>query len=155
MSRNTYRADPSDLRRVLTRAEVRELVAARGKGFLGNKTKVMHFVERVLLTLEETSRRQQALEALNMDLRAQISARTGYASSMDPEMALAYVEPSILAKHGNMAAQQMADAAEAKSKRFEVLRADLRSRLLDAVESGELTGNQELVRDLIAILDQA
>lgn len=155
MARNIYPAHPEELRRPLTKAEVREILEARGKKFANDKRKVMHFVERTLLTLEEAQRRYQSLEALNLDLKAQIAAQTGYSGSVDPEYALAFVDPAVLAKKGSLAAQQLAEAAEEKSRRLEAARAQIRDRLLDVVEGDYPPEIQNLATELIAVLDQA
>lgn len=146
-----YVADPGDLRRPLNRTEVKDILASGGKRFAKDRKKVMHFVERVMLTLDEAARRQQSLDATNMDLKAQIAARTGYASSMDPELAVQYLPPDVLVRYANHAAQQMAEEADLARRRYEGRTAMLRERIITAMEQG--SPETALLEELLRLLD--
>lgn len=127
-----YFDEPSDLNRVLDAREVRAILDAKGRGFVRNKRKVMHFLRRVLLTIDELTHRQRALDQLNRGLQMQIAAGTG--AAMDPELAVRYLPPERLAELAGGAAQQVSQRAERRRRDYERSSAEVQLRLMKLLE---------------------
>lgn len=132
--KDTYPARPEDINRMLTRAEVTKILDANGAGFVKDKRKVMHFVERAGYTLHEVALKQRTLDRTNMELRAQLATKGEYASTMNPEQALKYVDPVVLAQHADHASKMLAERAAADLRRMEAQRTDIQMEVLQLLD---------------------
>ncbi len=152
--KTTYIADPADLNRRLTRSELRELQEVQGKGFINDKQKVMHFIERVAFTFEDAERRQGELDRKNMEFKAQLASGGGYASNLTPEQSLQYIAPEVLAKHGGDAARALAQQAEYTKKHYSAINNEMKMKIMDALESGTLDAQTtNLLRGMLTLLE--
>lgn len=123
MSRKArYEADPALIERPLRADEVRDIISARGKGFINKPDKVMHFVERALVTLDEARRQrinyEARLEETTQQLR-ELQVSGGVGGILDPELVLPYMDPVVLAKHAGGAARELAERADRQSQAAE------------------------------------
>lgn len=151
--RANYDADPAKINQPLTLTEIRSLIESRGKGFIGDRRKVLHFLERVRLTFEEMQRRQRELDGLNIALQADLAAGQGYASNMDPELAIRYVDPEVLAQYANEAAQKKA-ADAARAERLLVIRIqEAQLTLMRALEAQDPKERERQILEAHRILD--
>lgn len=123
MSRRAkYQADPSLIERPLRADEVRDIITARGRGFANKIDKVMHFVERALVTLDEARRQRIAYEARLEEVMQQLrelQVSGGVGGLLDPELVLPYLDPVVLAKHAGGAARELAERADRQSQAAE------------------------------------
>lgn len=153
MARTRYTADPATLTRELRVDEIEEILEVDGKGFVKDREKVIHLLQRAHNTLVLNRKRVFAYEQRLEEAQRQLTAMAGAGGGIvDPEEALKYADPRVIAQMAGGRVAEMAEAAEKTRRAAEISLARAQRALTELAEREDL--DPEVAKAILEVRDQ-
>lgn len=132
--RRAYDADPSTLEHPLSPDEVRYLMSGDAKGLARDRRALMHFLQRVLVTIEGAERQIAQLHTEVQRMQVQINSGAGRRTTMDPATAVQFAPREVVMQYADGLLRDKINIVERKEQTLDRTRAAVQQAIdeLDA-----------------------